>query len=177
MCINMLDQTVRVFAHFKEIRLLLCRLNLAPAVWAFSIHKLGLCKEGLARSAVHALVMPFINITLVVQLFENLLHLFFVFFVSSADKFVIGCIHQIPDSSDITCHIVHEFLRGDPSLVCLQLDFLTVFICTCLEEHIIPLASFVPCNRICKDDFIGVPNMRFAGCIGNRCCNVILLFF
>ena len=40
MGIDMLDQAVRILAHFKEIRFLPGRLHLAPAVRTFSVHQL-----------------------------------------------------------------------------------------------------------------------------------------
>ena len=43
--IDILDQAVCVFAHLEEIRLFLSRRTRATAVRAFTIHKLGLCKE------------------------------------------------------------------------------------------------------------------------------------
>ena len=38
MCIDIVDQTIRIFAHFKEICFLLSRLNLTAAVRAFSVY-------------------------------------------------------------------------------------------------------------------------------------------
>ena len=66
MAVNMLDQTIRVFAHLKEVRFFLCRLHFAAAVRTLAVHQLGLGKEGLAGRAVHSLVISFVNIPLVI---------------------------------------------------------------------------------------------------------------
>ena len=100
MCIDMLDQTICIFAHFEEICLFLCRLNRATAVRTFSIYKLRLCEERLARCTVHSFIMSLVNISLVVKFLENLLNLFLMIFICCTDEFVIRCIHQIPDSFD-----------------------------------------------------------------------------
>ena len=39
--------------------------------------------------------------------------------VCGADKFVVGCIHQIPDRLDLTRHVIDKLLRRDASLSCL----------------------------------------------------------
>ena len=99
MCIDMLNQTVCIFAHFKEICLLLCRLYLTSAVRAFAVYQLRLGQEGLARRTVHSLVRALVNVPLLIQLFENLLYLLLMILIRGTDKFVIGRIHQIPDTT------------------------------------------------------------------------------
>ena len=100
MCVDMLDQTISILAHFKDICLFLCRLNRATAVRTFSIYKLRLCEERLTRCTVHSFVMSLVNISLIVKFLENLLNLFLMIFICCTDEFVIRCIHQIPDSFD-----------------------------------------------------------------------------
>ena len=99
MCIDMLDQTVCIFAHLEEISLFLRRLYLTSAVRAFAVYQLGLGPEGLAGSTVQSLIRALVNIALVVQLFEDLLYLLLMILISGTDEFVIGSIHQIPDTS------------------------------------------------------------------------------
>ena len=158
----MLDEPVCIFAHFKEVGLFFCRLHLPAAVRTFAVHKLGLCKEGLAGCAVHSLIISFIDISLVIQLLEDLLHLFFMVCVCSADKFVVGCVHQIPDPLDLPCHIVHEFLWRNACFLSLQLNLLAVLIGSCLKEHIVSLASFVPCDGVRQYDLVSVPDVGLA---------------
>ena len=52
-----------------------------------------------------------------------------------------------------------------------------MFVGSCLEEYVIALLTFVACDGIGKDDFVGVANMRFAGCVGDGGGDVVFLFF
>ena len=89
MVVDMLDETVRVFAHLEEIGFLFGRLHFPPAVRAPAIHQLGLCKKGLAGSTVEPLICALIDISLFIKLPENFLHLFFMVFIRCTDKMVI----------------------------------------------------------------------------------------
>ena len=62
MAVNVLDETVCIFTHLKEISLFLCRLYLTSAVRTFAVYKLGLCKKGLTGRTVHSFIVPFVNI-------------------------------------------------------------------------------------------------------------------
>lgn len=93
---------------------------------------------------------------LVVHIFEDLLNLFFMILISSTDEFVIGSIHEIPDSLDLAGCIVDEFLRSNAGVFRLQFDFLAMLIGSGLEEHIITLKSLIAGNTVCQNDLIGV---------------------
>ena len=66
MCIDMLDQTVSVFAELEEICFFLCRLYLTATVRAFAVHKLCFREEGFTRCTVHAFVLTLVDIALIV---------------------------------------------------------------------------------------------------------------
>ena len=42
-----------------------------------------------------------------------------------------------------------------------------------LETHIVALRSLVTRNAVCQYDLIGISDMRFARCIGNRSCYIV----
>ena len=117
--IDIIDESLRIFAHTEEICLFLRRLYRTSAVRAFAVYDLGLGPEGLARGTVKSLVAALVNIALIIELLENLLYLRLMILVSGADKFVVGCIHQIPDRLDLTRHVIDKLLRRDASLICL----------------------------------------------------------
>ena len=117
--------------------------------------------------------MSFVNITLVVKFLKNLLYLFLMVLIRCPDEFIVRCVHQIPYSPDFSGNVVNKFLRGDSCFRCLEFYFLSMFIGSCLESYIISLQSLIPCNTVGKHDLICVSDVRFARCIGNRCCNVI----
>ncbi len=114
MRVDMLNQTIRIFAHLKEVRLLLCRRHLAATIGALAIRQLRLRKERLARRAIHTLVVTFINIALLIELLKNLLHLRFMIRIRRAHKAVIRRIHHVPNRFYLPGHIVHIRLRCHP---------------------------------------------------------------
>ncbi len=111
MCVDMLDKTIRVFAHLEEICLFLRRLYFTPAVRTFTVYKLRLRKERLAGGTIHSLIIPFVNISLLIHLLEYLLNLLLMILIRCTDEFIVGSIHQIPDPANLSSHLVHVFLR------------------------------------------------------------------
>ena len=79
-----------IFRKLEEVCLLLCRLYLSATVGAFSVNKLTFCPEAFARCTVKSLIFTFVNVTLVVQLFEYLLNSLFVIVVGCSYKMVVG---------------------------------------------------------------------------------------
>ena len=171
----MLNQSVCIFTHFKEICFLLSRLHFPSTVWTFSIYKLRLCPEGFTWSTVQSFVRAFINVSFIIQFFKYFLHLSLVIFIRCPDKFIIRSVHQIPDLFHLTGNIVHISLRRNSRLFCFQFNLLSVLIRSSLKEHIISLASLISCNCISQYNLIGVSNMRFPRCISNRCRHIKLL--
>ena len=119
--------------------------------------------------------MSFVDISFCVHFLENFLNLFFVISICGTDEFVIGSVHQIPDSLDLTGYVIYEFLWCDSCFFCFELDLLTMLVSSCLEKYVISFLSLVTCNCVCQYDLVGVTNVRLTGCISNRCCNIILL--
>ena len=173
MGIDMLDQTVSIFAQFEEISLLLGINDLAAAIRAFAVHKLTFCKERLARRTILAFIVALINISLIMKLPENLLYLLLMIFIRRADKLIIRCIHQIPYLLDLSRYIINKFLRCDTGFLSLDLYLLPMLVRTCLKTHIISLHSLETRNTVRQYDFISIADMWFTGCVGNRRRNII----
>ena len=106
--------------------------------------------------------MPFIDIALVIQLFENLLYLFLMIVICGTNELVIGRVHHVPDILDLPGYPVHKFLTGYTCFLCFHLDLLSMLISSCLEEHVVPLLSFKSGNAVSQNSLIGVANVRFA---------------
>ena len=115
--VDIVNQFVSVFAHFEEVCFFFCRYTWAAAVRAFAVYKLGFCEERFTWCAVHSFVVSFVDVTFCVHFFEDFFDLFFVVFVCGSDKFIIGCVHQIPDSFDLTGYVVYEFFWSDSSFL------------------------------------------------------------
>ena len=177
MCVDVIDQSVCIFAHFEEICLFFSRYAWTSAVRAFTVYKLRLCEERLAWGTVHSLIMTFVDISLCIHFFEDLFDLLFMVFICCTDKFIIGCVHQIPDTFDLTGNVIYEFLRCNTSFLGLQLDLLAMLISTCLEIYVISLLSLKTCDGICKNNLISISDMRFTGCVRNGSADIISLLF
>ena len=169
-----LQQSVGVFAHAEEIRFLFGRFDFPAAIGAFAVDKLRGGPKRFAGGAVHAFVRPFINISLFVQLFEDLLA--FVVFVGSADEFVVRDVHEIPNIADLFCDAVDELLGRNARRGGFLFDFLSVLVRARLKAYVIALVAFEARDRVRKDDFVGVPDVRFSGRIGDRRGDVVRLF-
>ena len=140
------------------------------------IHHLGRCVERLALSAVHSLVIAQVNVALIVELLEDLLDLALVVFVSCADKAVIRSVYQIPESLDLSGHFIDEFLGSLAGCRCPGLDLLSVLVASRLEMYVIAVRFLVSGDAVSQNDLIGVSDMRFAGSVCDRCCNVVFSF-
>ena len=158
----MLDQTVRVFAHFKEIRLFLRLGDRAAAVRTFAVLQLALRPEGLAGRTVPAFIGSLVDIALVIKLFKDLLNLALMRRVRRADKAVIAGIHQIPDAVDLTRRLIDKLLRGDSSLLGFQLNLLPMLIRTGLELYVIALRSLPAGDRVCQNNLVSIADMRLS---------------
>ena len=176
MCLNVLDQTVCVFAHFEEISLFFGWYAWASAVRTFSVYKLGFCKEGLAWSTVHSLVLSFVDVPFCIHFLENLLYLFLMVCICGTDEFIIGCVHQIPDILDLTGYVINEFFRCNTCFFCFQLNLLAMLVSSGLEKYVVALLSFITRDGVCQNRLVGIADVRLAGCIGNGCGDVIFWF-
>lgn len=105
--------------------------------------------------------------------FEDFLYLCLVIGVGGTDEFVVGRIHQIPDSLDLGGYVVYEFFWRDTCLFCFQLDLLAMLIGSGLEEYIVALLTFEAGDAVREYDLVGISNVRFAGCVGNRRGDII----
>ena len=170
----MLDQLIGILAHLEEISLFSGRLHFPAAVGAFAVNQLRFRPERLTGRTVHAFIISFIDISLIVQLAEDLLHLFLMIVVRGTNELVIRSVQRIADPADFASHIVYKLLRRHALLLRFQLDLLAVLIRSRLKEHIIPVFSLKTGNAVRQHDLIAVPDMRRTGRIGDRRRDIIL---
>ena len=174
--VDMLDKPIGVFAHFEEIRFFFRRLHFPSAIGAFAFYKLAFRPEGFAGRAIHALIVTLINIPLIVKLFENFRNLFHVIGVRRAHKFVIGRAHKVPNVLDLARDFIDVCLRRYPHSLRLFLNFLTVFVRSRLEKHVVALLTLKPRDRVRQNRFVRVADMRLARSVGD-CRRDIVRFF
>ena len=148
MCIDIINQSVCIFAQFEEISFFLGINDFTAAVRTLAVHQLAFCKERFTWCTVFAFIIAFINIALIMQFLENLLNLLLMIFICCTDKLVIRCIHQIPDFFDLTGYIIYKLFRCNTGFTGFNLNLLPMLICTCLETDIIALHSLKTCNTV-----------------------------
>ena len=177
MRVDVLDQAVGILLHPEEIRVFLGLVHLAAADRAvLAVYDLRGSVESLALSAVHSLVIAQINVALLVQLSEDLLDLKLMIRVRCADKAVIRSVYQIPESLDLSGHLIDKFLGSLAGRRGPGLDLLSVLVASRLEMHVVTVGSLISRDTVSQNDLIGVSDMRFAGSVCDRCCDVIFSF-
>ena len=105
------------------------------------------------------LIRSLINVSLLVQLFEDMLHRSHMVVIRCPDKFIVAGIHQIPDFPHLTGNPVHMFLWRDSLFLRRLLNFLPVFVRSCQKKYVIAHQSFESCNRIGQNNLVGIANM------------------
>ena len=173
----MLDKAVNVLAHLEEIRLFPCLADLSAAVGAFAVRRLSCCEEGFAGGAIPALVEALVYIALIVEFLEYFLNRLNVVIVGGADEVIVACAHKIPDALDLAGNAVNVLLGCDACLVGKVFYFLTVLVGTRTEEYILTHSALKSCEGIGHYDLVGVTEMRLAGCISNRGCEIKFFHF
>ena len=174
---DVLDETVGIFAHFEEIRLLAGGLDLSAAIGALAVDELALRPERFARRAIHALVRALIDVALFVKLAENFLYFPDMVLIRCADEIVIGRIHEIPYAADLRGHFVDVFLGGHARRRGLLFDLLSVFVRARLEIYVVPLRALEPRDGVGENDLIGIADVRLTRRVGNRRGDVIGTLF
>ena len=81
-------------------------------------------------------------------------------FVGGSDKIIIACVHQIPHILYLTGNAVNILLRSYSLFSRAVFDFLTMFIGSGTEKHVISHRSFISCYAVRHYNFIGIAEMR-----------------
>ena len=148
------EESILIFAHLEGIRLFLFATERSSAVRADSALCLRVRKERFAGNAIPALIRALVNVTLIIELFENLLNGFDVVLVRCADEAVIIHTEKLPYFFYLRRDTVNILLRGDSACVCKIFDLLTMLIRACAEENVIPLRLFIARDGVRKDGVI-----------------------
>ena len=174
MLVDIVDQPLSVFAHFKEVGLFLSRMDFPAAVRAFAVHELAFRPKAFAGGAVQALISALVDVPFVVKVLENFLDFPFVVVIGGADEVVIGDVHQVKLFLDDAGHPVHKLFGGNAFGFCLQLVFLAVLVGAGLEENIVPFQTFEAGNTVRQHNLIHVADMGLAGRVGDGRSEIIL---
>ena len=172
----MLDQPIRIFAHFKEIGFFFRGLHLPAAVRTFAVRKLALRPERFAGSAVHSLVIALVNIPLIVKLSKNFGDLGFVPAVRGADKFIVRSAHEVPDAFDFGSRLIDVLFGRHARRLRFVLYLLPVLVRARLESDVVAFFALETRYRVRQNRFVRVADMRFARRIRDRRRDVIFRF-
>ena len=85
-------------------------------------------EEGFAGDAVPVFVVILVNVSLIVELLEDVLNALFVAFVGSPYKVAVGRAHEIPKRTDLRSDSVNVLLGRDSGFESLVFYFLSVFV-------------------------------------------------
>ena len=83
-------------------------------------------------------------------------------FICRADKTVIGGIHQIPDTPDLTRYLIHKIFGRYSHFLSFLLNLLPMLIRPGLEINIISFLPFEPGNAVSQHNLVGIANVGFA---------------
>ena len=158
-----------ILAHLEEVALLLDLLDGHAAVRAAAVLQLALQPEALAGGAIPALVGGLVNIALLVQLAEYLLHGLYVVIVGGADEAVVGYAHELPEILEGSYYLVHVLLGGNALGLCLALYLLAVLVASGEEVYVVARHALVAGDGVCGDGGIAVANVQLvAGVVYGR---------
>ena len=155
-----LQQAVGVLAGLEEVGFLVGIVDLAAAVRALAVHQLAVGPEALAGLAVVADVLALVDVTLLIQLGEDLLAGLHVVVVGGADEAVVADVQQLPQILDSGYDLVHILLGGHTGIGSLVLNFLAVLVGAGQEHDVIALHPLEACQCVAGDSGIAVADVQ-----------------
>ena len=181
MGLDIVDQPILIFAHTEEIAFLLHGLDgraaIRAAFHAVLLHHLRGRPERFARRAVQPLVGALINVALIVEAAENLLHGAHMAFVRGADEIVVFNLHQLPKLLGVGHNFIDILLGRYALLGRLALDLLSVLVRTGEEIGVVARQLLKARHRVRRHGGVGVPDVHVARRVIDGCGDVEGLFF
>ena len=169
MLLDVLNQPILVLARAEKVAFLAHALHRAAAIGAeLALLQLRLRPVRLARRAVPALVLAFIDIPLLIELAEDFLYHRFMAFVRGADKIAVFHVHHLPQVLDARHDSIHELLRRHALFLRAALNFLPVLVRARQKEHVVAGQAFEARHGIRRHRAVAVPDMQFVRRIVNR---------
>ena len=173
---HVFDDSVLIFGKTEEIAFFFQQFHITAAVGAFAVYQLMFCEEGFARCAVPAFIGAFVDVALVVELFEDFLNGFYMVIVCGTDEFIVGDAECAPQFLDAFDDFVGVFLGCHALTVGDTFDFLTVFVGTCQEHNVVATQSFVTCHGVCCNGTVGMTDMQLITGVVNGCGDIKFFF-
>ena len=166
MRLQIVQQPILIFAHAEEVAFLLHGLHGTAAVRAaldaVLFYHLRGGPEGLAGRAVQTLIGALVDIALLVELAENLLHNLFVTLVGGADEVVVFHLHQLPQILGVSHDFIHISLGGNALFLGLALDLLAVLVRAGQKIGIVALHFLKARHGVGRHGGVGVTDVHVA---------------
>ena len=170
--LDVLHQTVGIFAHFEEVSFFFCLRELATAVGALAVSGLCVGKEGLAGSAVPTLVFALVNVALLVKFLKDLLYSRLVIIVGGADEIIVANVHFVPQLANFAGYTVNVSLGGNACILGEVFNFLTVLVGSGTKEYVLAAHTLIASNCVRHNSLIGVAKVGLARSVGNSGCQI-----
>ena len=172
----MLDEPVRILAHFEEISFLLGGLHFPAAIGALAVYKLAFRPEAFARGTVQALVRALVNIALIIELSENLFNRFLVIAVRGTYELVVRHVHNVPYPLYLGGYPVHELLGGYALCGGFLFNLQAVLVRARHKENVVALHTLKTADCVRKNRLVSIADMRLARSIGYRGSKIKFFF-
>ena len=168
MFLNVREDAVGIVRHLEEVGVLFDLRHLAPAVGALAIYELTLRPIALARRAVKPLVLALVDVTLLVDAAEDLLHNALVALLSRADEIVVRDVELLPKPLKSRNDLVDVGKGRHALLLCLLLDLLPVLVASREKEHIVIGQPLETCDSVGNRRAVRVSNMQLRARVVDR---------
>ena len=168
MFLNVREDAVGIVRHLEEVGVFLDLRHLAPAVRALAVYELALRPIALARRAVKPLVLALVDVALLVDASEDLLHDALVALLGRADEIIVRDVELLPKPLKPRDDLVDIGDGRHALLLCLLLDLLPVLVAPRKEEHVVAGQPLEACDGIGDRRAVCVPNMQLSARIVNR---------
>ena len=162
--LQQMPDAVGVLGQAEEVGLLLGIHHVPAAVGALAVLELGLRPEGFAGLAILAHIFALVDVPLLIELLEDLLHGLHVVVVGGADEPVVGDVHQLPqvEHAPGALHdVVDKLLGGYAGLLGLVLDLLAVLVGAGEEHDLTAPQALVAGHGVGGHGAVGVADVQF----------------
>ena len=160
--LDVIDQPILVFAHAQEIAFFLHQFHGAAAIGAATVHHLRGRPEGFAGRAIQALIFALVDVALVVELLEDLLHDLHMARLGGADVVAVFDVHHLPQVFDARHDFIHELDGRFTHFHGLAFDLLAVLIGAREEKHVVSRLLLKAGHRVRRDGGVRVANVQIA---------------
>ena len=167
MLLDVLNQPFGVLLQAEEVGFFTRLFHRAAAVRAAAVFELQFRPERFAGRAVPSLVFRLVDVALIVQLLENLLHALDVAVVSRADEIAVINVHQLPQILDARDNLIHILFRRDALFLRLALNLLAMLVRAGQEIDVIACQLLEARHRVRRRGAVGVTDVQVAAGVVN----------